>query len=96
MQVYRLAVFRFGYCCVVVVGCIYPSMSGFFTGVVQSCEVVLVKAFVAQFAVEAFHKPVPRGLAGFDESQTYFGVLTPIEHRRRSKFGAIAHYDGIG
>ena len=39
----------------------------FFAGIVQVVEVVLVEAFVAQFAVEAFDVAVLGGLAGFDE-----------------------------
>ena len=57
---------------------------------------MLVEAFVAQFAVEAFDVTILSGLSGFDERQAYFGVLAPPEHRLGRELCAVVHHDGVG
>ena len=63
----------------------------FIARIVQVAEVVLVEAFVAQFAIEALYVAVLHWLAGLDEAQLDFGFLAPFQHRFGSEFGQSIH-----
>jgi hypothetical protein len=48
-----------------------------------------VQAFVAQLAVEAFHKPVPPRATGFDIGRSNILITQPLHHCHGGKFRAI-------
>jgi len=64
------------------------------TSLVEVCKQVLVEAFVAQPAVEAFDKAVLHRLAGRDVVPLDSKLLLPGQDRIRGELGAVAPTEG--
>ena len=63
----------------------------------QAIEQVLIQAFVALPAVEAFYKPVLHRLAGCDVVPVNLPVFLPFQDRIAGQFGSVVadHHAGI-
>ena len=61
----------------------------------EGAEPMLVKAVVAEGAVEAFDKGVLHGSAGLDVMKGNPGALSPEVKGLAGKFGAVIHGDGL-
>ena len=69
-----------------------PAFDGF-PRIVQSEKPVLVEAFFAELAVEAFDVAVLHRPSGCDEVQCNFVLVGPLIQRPGGEFGAMVDYD---
>ena len=60
-----------------------------FAGIAQCAKQRFVKAFISQFAVEAFNEAILLGLSRCDEMPIDAGFLHPLEDRHAGELGSI-------
>ncbi len=66
------------------------------TGFVECGEPVLVEAFIAELAIEAFDESVLGGFARGNEVQLHLVLLRPVMQRLASELRAVVEGDGLG